>query len=88
MKHCLLIGLNKPLYNHFNCSFKYLNFKLLKDHDMFHSGNKTRDLAFQFGEKTDVDAGCAALFKDKMMYFGGRNNKRQVSLLKYVFYSN
>ena len=54
---------------------------------MFHSGNKTRDLDFKFGENTDVDAGCAAFFKDKMMYFGGYYNERRVSLLKCVFFS-
>ena len=46
---------------------------------MFHSGSETRDLDFKFEENTDVDGGCAALFKDKMMYFGGVYNKRQVS---------
>ena len=54
---------------------------------MFHSGNTTRDLDFKFGDNTDVNAGCAALFEDKMMYFGGELDRRQVSLLKYVFYS-
>ena len=54
---------------------------------MFHSGNKTRDLDFKFGDNTDVFGGCGALFKDKMMYFGGRYNKRQVSLPKYVSFS-
>ena len=54
---------------------------------MFHSGNTTRDLDFKFGDNTDVNAGCAALFKGKMMYFGGYWNERQVSLLEYVFYS-
>ena len=52
---------------------------------MFHSGNKTRDLDFKFGYLTAVSVGCAALFKGKMMYFGGL--RKQVSLLEYVFYS-
>ena len=51
---------------------------------MFHSGNKTRDLDFKFGDNTGVNAGCAALFKDKMMYFGGIYKKTQVSLFQYV----
>ena len=46
---------------------------------MFHSGNKTRDLDFKFGENTNVEGGCAALFKGEMMYFGGSYNTRQVS---------
>ena len=50
------------------------------DYVMFHSGNKYRNLDLKFGDNTDVNAGCAALFKDKMMYFGGYYNKRQVSL--------
>ena len=54
---------------------------------MFHSGNKYRNLDLKFGDNTDVNAGCAALFKDKMMYFGGYYNKRQVSLRKYVSFS-
>ena len=51
---------------------------------MFHKGKKTRDLDFKFGDNTDVHGGCGALFKDKMMYFGGEYNRRQVSLLKYI----
>ena len=51
---------------------------------MFNSGNETHDLDFKFGDNTDVQGGCRALFKDRMMYFGGSSNKRQVSLLKYV----
>ena len=47
---------------------------------MFHSDKRTLDLDFKYGENTDVNGGCAALFKGKMMYFGGRDNKRQVSL--------
>ena len=51
---------------------------------MFHSGDKTRDLDFKFGDNTDVDRGCAALFKNRMMYFGGRTNKRQVSEFEII----
>ena len=50
---------------------------------MFNSGYETRALDFEFeenGEKfTDVKGGCAALLEDKMMYFGGIQNPRQVS---------
>ena len=46
---------------------------------MFHSGNKTRDLDFKFGDNTDVYGGCDAIFKGKMMYFGGYLNTKQVS---------
>ena len=71
------------------------NWKISQDHVIFHSGNQTRDLDFEFngpyfkfyGDNTDVAGGCAALFKGKMMYFGGFNNERQVSLEKYVFHS-
>ena len=54
---------------------------------MFHLGNKTRDLDFKFGDNTHVKAGCAALFKDKMMYFGG-SNKQQVSEFKIGSYGS
>ena len=46
-----------------------------------------RDLDFEFGKATDIDSGCAAVFKDKMMYFGSRipAQQRQVRLLEYFF---
>ena len=46
---------------------------------MFHLDNKTRDLDFKFVDNKDVEGGCAALFKDIMMYFGGWSYDRQVS---------
>ena len=41
-------------------------------------GNYSLDLQFEFEEDTDSNGGCGAILMDKMIYFGGIDNKRQV----------
>ena len=54
------------------------------------------DLNFEYGQETDVYAGCGATLMGEMWYFGGVRNKRQVSfivlfsfflILEFVSYS-
>ena len=42
------------------------------------SGNYDDDLDFTYDENTDVYGSCSASLNDKMLIFGGWNQKRQV----------
>ena len=45
-------------------------------------GNVNEDLAFEYGDGTETHYGCGATLQNEFWYFGGYNQKRQVSLIK------
>ena len=47
-------------------------------------GNVDDDLRFEYGEETDAHFGCGATLMGEMWYFGGYNNKRQVSCIDSI----
>ena len=56
--------------------------------DFIYSGNRNKDLNFEYGEGTDVNGGCGALLRNIFWYFGGDSwgsYNRQVKLIKDLF---